>query len=234
MFAGQGRDLQVRERVQEVRVDPLLRDQDVRPVALDERRDDLVEGSDVGLIVGVRRKGDVDAVTGSLARPSLLREPGAGEEEPPALVQRDRQDLIAFVERRLHAIAVMRVDVDVGHPHAAIGELGADDRRIVVDAEPRGPVAHRVMKAARVVHRHAGAAREHLLHRAERSTRREEAHLVHVGEGRRVAPGGEPPLGVVEIGIVRCADHRLQIFRRVDALDLVAGRRARREDAGAG
>ena len=55
--------------------------------------------------------------------------------------------MVCVVERGLHTVAVMRIDVDVRDLHPPIGEKAADDRRIVVDAEARGPAAHRVMEA---------------------------------------------------------------------------------------
>ena len=85
-------------------------------------------------------------------RPELSREAGAGERGVATLVQADRQHPGIVVESRLHAVAVVRVDVDVGHPAHAVGEQPRDgDGRIVVDAEARGLRRHRVVQAARQV-----------------------------------------------------------------------------------
>ena len=63
-------------------------------------------------------------------------------------------------EDRLRTVAVMHVDVDVGDPLHALGEHPRDrDRRIVVDAEPRGSAGHRVVQAARRVERVRDLAR---------------------------------------------------------------------------
>ena len=52
---------------------------------------------------------------------------------------------------------------------------------------------------------------------------------MHPGEGRRVAPGREPPRRVVELGLIRCLHHRVDVAGRVHALELGAGRLAHRE-----
>jgi len=219
----------VRERIGVVRIDPLLRHEDVRPVARDELRHHSIEGAQVRRVVGERGEGDVDAVARTLAAAAFVGEARAGEERTPALVQADRQDLVALVERRLHAVTVMCVDVDVRDTHPAIGEQAADDRGIVVDAETRRATPHRMVQPARVVDGHARAAGEHVLHRRERAAGGEEADLMHPFERRRVAVRVEAVFGVVHVRIGRRLHHRLDVLRRVDALDLVARRRARRQ-----
>src|SRR6266508_3760856 len=52
---------------------------------------------------------------------------------------------------------------------------------------------------------------------------------MHPGERRRVTPGREAPLGVVALQITRCPHHGLDVVTVVDAFDLRARRRARRE-----
>ncbi len=66
------------------------------------------------------------------------------------LVQADGQHPRIGVERGLHPVAVMGVDVHVGHPLDAVFQQPGDrDRRVVVHAEPAGTRGHGVMHAAR-------------------------------------------------------------------------------------
>ena len=136
------------QRIGEVGIDPLLRDQHVRTEPVHEGRDHGFKSAQVGRIVGVRWQSDVDAVARAAAAPPLVGESGAGKEEATALVKRDGEDLVGLVERGLHPIAVVRVDVDVRDLHPAVGEKTTDDRRVVVDAETGGVTAHRVMEPA--------------------------------------------------------------------------------------
>ena len=80
-------------------------------------------------------------------------EPGAGEERPPALVQRDGEHARVVPEDPLDAVAVVHVDVDVGHPLRAVVQQPLDaDGDVVVDAEARGVAGHRVVQPAAEVH----------------------------------------------------------------------------------
>ena len=64
-------------------------------------------------------------------------------------MQADREHPRVVVEGRLHPVAVVDVDVDVGDALGAIGEQPGDrDRWVVVDAETAGLIGHRVMQAA--------------------------------------------------------------------------------------
>ena len=66
------------------------------------------------------------------------------------LVQADRQHPRIGVERGLHPVAVVRVDVHVADPLGALSQQPGDrDRHVVVDAEPAGMRGHGVMHAAR-------------------------------------------------------------------------------------
>ena len=61
----------------------------------------------------------------------------------------DRQYPRVVPEGRLHAIAVVDVNVDIGDSLGALLEEPGDrDRRIVVDAEAAGVAAHGVVQAA--------------------------------------------------------------------------------------
>ncbi len=66
------------------------------------------------------------------------------------LVQADRQHPRIVIERGLHPVAVVRVNVHVGDALGAASQQPRDrDRDVVADAEPAGMRGHRVMHAAR-------------------------------------------------------------------------------------
>ena len=227
-------ELKMRERVGEVRVDALLGHEHVRPKARHERRDDGVERAHVRRIVRIRGKRNVDAVAGSLAGAAFVGEPCAREKRAAGLVQRDGEHLVGLVERRLHTIPVMGVDVDVGDLHPAVGEEPTHDRRIVVDAEARRTATHRVMQPAGAVERNACATRDHLLHRHDRGAGREKRGIVHSPERGRVAPCGETPLGVIEVRLAGRPGDGVDVCGIVDTQDLGARRVARLKKTGAG
>src|SRR2546428_113611 len=110
-----------------------------------------------------------------------------GKEPRRELVQRDRQRAVGAVERRLHAVAVVRIDVHVRHALAAPHELRDDDRGIVVDAEARRVVGHRMMQAARTVERDSRAGRDDGVHAGERRPDDGGGVFVHAAPGGRVA-----------------------------------------------
>ena len=72
-------------------------------------------------------------------------------------MDRERQHVGALPEGLLDAVAVVRVDVDVGDAQTGVLERGRADRdgEVVVDAEAGGPVAVRVVQAAGGVERAA-------------------------------------------------------------------------------
>ena len=127
---------QVRERVEDVAVAAVLADEDVRPELLEQRRDDRVERAQPSRVGGARGQRDVDRGALRVGTTGVRGEPGAGEEVAPALVQRDREHPRVVPERALDPVAVVDVDVDVGHPLRALLEQPRDrDGRVVVDAE---------------------------------------------------------------------------------------------------
>ena len=91
-------------------------------------------------------------------------------------MQRDRQHPRIVVEGGLHAVAVVDVDVDVGHPLGAGGQQGPDRQHHVVEhAEPGGRI-----RASR------GAGRRRCSPRARRGRARPAARPA--GSRRRSAP----------------------------------------------
>ena len=133
-------------------------------------------------------------------------------------MQRDRQHPRVVVERGLHPVAVVHVDVDVGDALEAVVEQPGDrDRAVVVDAEPRRPVAHGVVQAARDVHRAVRPALRDLPRRRERAAADQAAGLVHVREDR-VVVGAQAVHRVAALSGARA--HGRHVGRRVDPLHL--------------
>ena len=84
------------------------------------------------------------------AAPGFAAAARAGIEEAPVLVQVDELELGVGLERVEHAVAMMRIDVDVGDAANAVELAGGFDRdaAIVEDAETCRTVARRMMQAA--------------------------------------------------------------------------------------
>jgi hypothetical protein len=141
-------------------------------------------------------------------------------------MDRDGQHPRVLGEDRLHAVAVMDVDVHVrDRIHAALEQPRDRDGGIVVHAESRSTGRHRVVESAggveRVQHRSVADG----LGRNERRTRHERAGLVHVREDRVVA-GPEPESGPVPSLAVPRPPRRLDVGARVHEADLGVVRRA--------
>ena len=109
-------------------------------------------------------------------------------------MDRDREHPRVVPEARLHAVAVMHVDVDVGDPLSALREQPRDaDGRVVVHAEPRGTVGHRVVETPGRVEGMLGLARPDRPGGRDRGADHERPGLVHVVEDRVVTgPVAEP------------------------------------------
>ena len=175
------------------------------------------------------------AVPSAAPWPDSLGEAGAGEGRVAALVQADGQYPGVAVEGRLHTVAVVGVQIDVGHLLHAVGQQRGDgDGDVVVDAEPGGAGRHRVVQPAGEVDgvlRRAGADRHGGVHGGPGDQRR---RLVHPVEDRVVVAA--QPERVVHLhsrgGGPR--PNRGDIGRFVDELEHVVGRPARCRDPRSG
>ena len=108
------------------------------------------------------------------------------------LVQADREHPRIGVERGLHPVAVVRVDVHVGDPLGALSQQPGDrDRRVVVNAEPAGVGGHGVVHAARDAGPVLSRARPDSAGRGQGPPGHQRRRLVHAGEDR-VVLGAEP------------------------------------------
>ena len=106
------RQREMGQRVKEVAVAAVLADENLRRPRFDERRDDGVERAQPGVVAGPRRERDVDRAAFRAASADVV---GAGlrKQGPAGLVQADCEHLRVVPERRLHAVAVVDVHVDV-------------------------------------------------------------------------------------------------------------------------
>ena len=88
-------------------------------------------------VVGARRQRNVELRSLRGAAPGFAAAARAGIQKAPVLVQVDELELGVGLERVEHAVAVMRIDVDVGDAADAVELAGGFDRdsAIVEDAE---------------------------------------------------------------------------------------------------
>ena len=87
----------------------------------------------------------------------------------------------------LDPIAVVHVEVDIQDPQAVAAGPGDGQRRVVVDAESRGPIGHRVVQAAARMEGVLDVPAQDRLHRADGTPSYRRARLVHARERRVVA-----------------------------------------------
>ena len=129
-----------------------------------------------------------------------------------------------LLERVEHAVAMMRVDVDVGHAANAVEPPRGFDRdaAVVEDAKPGRAVARRVMQAADRNERAARGPRDDRRERLERAADDARRGFVDAGERRRVA-------GVEQAAAARRQlDDAIDVRGRVEVLELLARRLPRR------
>ena len=89
---------------------------------------------------------------------------------------------------------MMDVEVDVQDPQAVAARPRDRQGGVVVDAEPRGMIGHRVMEATTRVVRVLGVATEHGLHGPQGPSGHGGGSLVHLRERRVVAVVADPGL----------------------------------------
>ena len=152
-----GRQPQVCQRVGPVGVEA-GRDQDpVRFEPFHGGHHHDIHGVPVGVARGAGRERHVDRRSHAVADPDLVCGTGTGIERP--LVAGHEEDTPVRDEGVLGAVAVVRVDVDYGHPLAGIGQGRSSDRHVVQQAEAHGPGGGGVVSGgADGAERHLGIA----------------------------------------------------------------------------
>ncbi len=134
-------------------VTAVLGDDRLRAVLADQRGDDGVDGAQPRRARRARRHGDVHGgALGRAGHADVGRGARAGEQGAAVLVDRDGQHARVVPEDGLDAVAVVRVEVQVGDALRAEVQQALDRRGgVVVDAEAGRRARHRVVHAARDV-----------------------------------------------------------------------------------
>ena len=217
-LAHRGRgDAQVRQRIPGVRVRAVLRDDEIGSKRRRERRQEVLQSSEPGILTSPRIQGQIDGGPRGLALPEFFDETRPREQGCTRLVDRERQHAGIVPMDRLDAIPVMDVEIDVQHPQPRAPSSCDRDRRVVVDAEPRGLRRHGVVQApARVegVERLAGDDR---LDGPDAAAGHRGRSVMHARERRRVARP-ESGLARTEGGIPH-PPHDADVGRVMDPLE---------------
>ena len=157
-----------------------------------------VERAQPARVGGAHRQRDVDDVPLGAGPTDVVRPARAGEERPRRLVQRDGQDPRVVPERVLDAVAVVHVDVDVGDALGALLQRPGDgDGEVVVDAEARRGLGHRVVQPAGEVDGVLVVAAPDRAHGLDRGADDVGRRVVHAREHRDV--GGAQAVGEVVV-----------------------------------
>ena len=220
---------EVGEGVVGVGVTALLGHQDLRLELPDQVGHDGVEGTQPAVVGGAGRQRDVDRAPLGLGPADLLGESRAGKEQLPGLVERDRQDARVVPEGPFDAVPVVHVHVDVGdllHPLVEQPPDAGGD--VVVDAEPGGTAAHRVVEAAHDVGAVQALTGVDLAAGLDARSDDVRAGVVDVREDR-VVLGAE---AVSQVGLAAPAgpDDRLDVALVVDGEQLLRSAHRRLDD----
>ena len=154
---------------------------------------------------------------------------GARVEVVPGLVEADGQHLVVVVEEVLHPVAVVQVDVQVGHAPAAV-HAGPDGHgQVVVEAEARRPVLLGVVQPpAQLEHAPLGACQDHP-RAVEGPARQPPAREVHAREDGIVRRAQAEPFGLRPgLAAIQGLDHGHEGFV-VDREDLFPSGGRRRD-----
>jgi hypothetical protein len=103
-------------------------------------------------------------------------------------MDRDGQHPRVSEKHRLHAVAVVHVDVDIGDPLRPVPQQPRnDDGRIVVHAEPAGLLRQRMVQPTGRVERVLRPSRPHRFRRRQRRAHHPQGGFVHLRKDRIVA-----------------------------------------------
>ena len=229
-FLGQA---QMRDRVALEAVGSALEDHELRPVAL-QMRFDCSPGLEKFAIAGTRRQWQVELRSNGCASTRLLAGPGARVQVAPVLVQIREYQRRIILKRVIDAVAMMRIDVDIGDPLEAMLPLQLldDNTTIVEDTETGGMAARGMMQARNRYERPPGRACHQRVSRDQRTAYDITGGLIDAFPCRRVAgiqksfAGQGTSLNQINIGrqmkhfelVPRCGARRKRLHAAVEAL----------------
>ncbi len=122
---------QMRQRVARQRVQAQFQHDHVGPVKFQQRNHHAIERRQKRVVIGLGREGDVDVVSPARAFADFIFKAAPGEQRAAGLMQRNGHHVVAPVKGGLHAVAVMRVHVQVQNPFAGFGESPAGEHHVV-------------------------------------------------------------------------------------------------------
>ena len=206
----------------------MLGHDEVRPERRSELRDQRADRLQPRPFAGGGLQGNVDGRAGGETVAQLPHPASARKEVAPGLMDGQRQDPRIRPMDGLHAIAVVHVEVDIQDPQAVPAGPGDGKGRVVVDAEPRGPIGHRVMQPAARVEGVLDVPAQDRLQRADGAPGYRRGRLVHAGERRVITALADAGLRQTE-RVGREALDRLDVAPGMAPQQLVIGRRLRRQ-----
>ena len=209
------RERQMRKRIARQAVGAALQNDELRRMGLEMTQHARPYGREC-VIVGAGRQGNVEFGAGRRALAPLGFAAGARIEKSPILVQIGEHQLRVVFERVEHAVAVMRIDVDIGYAlePARRAQPLDHDAAIVQRTKPGRTAPRGVMQTG---DRHEGAAHKaehHRLGRRERTAGDVGGRLENAAEHRRVAAIQMPD------PLARARLHELEVGQRVEQLQL--------------
>ena len=172
--------------------------------------------------------GTLTLVPGGHPLPDLVDVAGPREQRPTGLVEGERQHARIVRVDRLDAVAVMHIEVDVQHPQPIPPRTGDRQCRIVVDAEPRRPLRHRVMEPTARMLGVLDVPAQDRLDGPQRAAGHRRRRLVHARERRAVATLADAGLREPERVDREALDH-VEVPRRVAPQQLLVRGGLRRE-----
>ena len=209
-----GRQAQVRNRITLETVGAALQDHELRGELLQMRHDIRPHGREHAVVRARRQRHvELQAARGALA--GFLRHARARIEVAAILVQVGEYHRRVILERIEHAVAVVRVDVDVGDALEARALQQLDRHAAVVEHAETGRAVARGVMQARDRHEGTPAFAVHdRLHRTQGGADHARGRLVDTSERGCVA-------GIEKTGAAGGAfAHQLQILRRVKGTQL--------------
>mmetsp|Transcript_19563 Transcript_19563/g.49742 ORF Transcript_19563/g.49742 Transcript_19563/m.49742 type:complete len:489 (-) Transcript_19563:155-1621(-) len=161
------------------RVGATLHDNGPRLEHLHDLAHDGPEQRQEGVVGGAVLERHVDRVVLAVELAAVAQRAGAREEVVAVLVEGHGHDAVAHVERLLHAVAMVHVDVDVQHARVVAQQLQDGQHQVVHVAEARRLPLLGVVQPARPVDGDVGQPVVELLRALQRRARVQLAEVEH-------------------------------------------------------